>query len=220
MNEPLQAGSEPFRTTDKVLAMALAMAGCQFARFEDYGPAMNQYSPATCRDRKILPDKPVSKAEFERAVFRAFLARRPAGIVVYLIQRDALFAQCLKAWDAMPAELQAAKAAGRQPVWPEVPGEDVMRIMFLSRLQSKEFEALPWMQLPVLCMGETRTVETPIEREGPLAPGESPPVRSTTTGNDCMIWNWRASAEWRANAGLPPLDPEIRSYLAKTCPTK
>ena len=62
MSEPLQAGVEYFQTTDKQLAKALVMAGCKFAPFEAYGPAMNIYSPATARQRAAhgmaLPARP------------------------------------------------------------------------------------------------------------------------------------------------------------------
>lgn len=203
MSEPLNPGVEYFQTTDKVLAKALVMAGCKFAPFEAYGPCLNTYSPATARQRGMLPQTPISIQDFERAVTRALANKRPAGIVTYRISRDDPFTSCMKAWDAIPEELEKAKIEKRDPIFVEVRSEHVMVILFLSRLQDREFEPLPWVQSPVLTDGDVHTESVAADLKGLALPeGMAPPQNVTMSGSG-MVWNLVTSEATRARLKLP-----------------
>ena len=49
----IEAGNQPFTTTDAELALSLLTAGCTFAGGGDGGPAQMHFTPEICRNRWV-----------------------------------------------------------------------------------------------------------------------------------------------------------------------
>lgn len=138
---------EPFTTQDKQLALALATAGCTFLPQADGGPATNTYTPGFLRDRKQLPKEGVCVEDFEETV-KNCVERRFPGIVDYHFVRDSIFERSIKAWDEMVKEMTNAKNEGRAPFLPDISEAVTMQVLYLRRMNEKDFAKIPWFKHP------------------------------------------------------------------------
>ncbi len=226
MNEPrqIEAGQQPFTTTDGELALSLITAGCQFAAVEEGGPAQQHWTPDTCRNRWITVrqldgqktrisllkqitethrgDDPV---DFERAVMRAEKLRVP-GIVTYYFLRDAVWQEAMEAHDKMVKEAQDAALQNRPMVFPEMTAAQIMAVCYARRCNEKDFPGYAWVRPVNLALGDVRKTVTP--KEG--VPGEVLEQMSYRAAGGGKIWSINLSDEKRATPqkdGKPFLHP-------------
>lgn len=129
---------EPFTTTNRQLAYALASAGCLFATRELSGPTMNIYSIGFLRSKKIGAGLDIEEAA------KVAVAKRIPGNVIYLFERDETFYQAIKAWDATVKELQTAHAENRQPELPDIDAGTVATILCIHANNRETLDQLPF----------------------------------------------------------------------------
>ncbi len=199
MSEQIQRGNEPFTTTNKQLALALITAGCKFASFESGGPAINHWTPATARERRIITGK-VFPEVFEQAVMRATDAKI-SGQVTYCIVRDSIWESAIKEWDKWVDEFEMAEKQKRSPMLPGLTAEQVIQACYFRLHNERDMEPVAFVRSPNLSLGSTKKDVTPIEG----APSELSSQRSyTESGENLKVWSLNLNDEDRARIGIHP----------------
>lgn len=195
MRDPLN-----FKTTDQQLALALVTAGCRFAPQPD-GPAINCYTPDDMRSKGLLPPGSVSIEEFEKAAAKAHSARKK-GIVTYLIMKDEVFENAIKAWDAMVDEMQSAKDDNRAPNLPMIGEKTAMQVAYIMRLNARAIKDIPFFNTPILSTmkGDSHTVPLPNRTAG--VKEVHAPSGKTVTEASGQIWSLGLSREKKKAIGL------------------
>ncbi len=213
MNQQISKGEQPFTTSDHELAVSLFTAGCTPADFAQDGPAVNTFSPDTCRNRwrtirnaqtgepnrvPLMTHKPVTPEEFERSVMLAEKLRIP-GIVTYAINRDSIFVEAMTAHDKMVDEFELAHGEDRAPIIPNLStlteAAMIMVVCYIRRKNAHDMKDMAWVRSPRLALGEVKKEVVPIEG----APNELLEQRSYTgTGGALKLWDLNLSEEKRA----------------------
>jgi len=189
-----------FETTDEELALSLISAGCKLAGHDtgDVPPCINHYTPDTCRARRLLPAKPVTPQEFEKAVIEA-RERNIPGIVTWRIVKDEEFTRAIKAWDRMADEMYKAKLEKRAPNLPELSTEQVMQALYMRRLNHKPMKDHIWVVCPSLSLAKVSVKAKPIEG----VPDDVAARLSFTGEGSATIWNLNTSPSNREKIGAP-----------------
>jgi len=215
----IEAGDQPFTTTDRKLALALLTAGCDWAEAKDGGPVQMHFTPEVCRNRWITIRQPNGQKihvtllqqitdshpgdepeEFEKAVMRAVRLKIP-GINTYYIKRDSVFREAMAMHDRLAKEANDAVQEKRAMVLPAFgtlkEAEAVMLICYAYRLNEKDADTYQWLRSPNLAMGDVKKVVTP----KPGVPSEVLEQMSFTATGGGKIWSLNLSNENRAKVG-------------------
>ena len=225
---PIQAGAQPFTTTDAELALSLITAGCQFAQGADGGPAQQHWTPEVCRNRwvthtdpntkekrrvTLLPQGGVSPENFERAVMRAVKLKIP-GIVTFYILRDSVFREAIAAHDAMVKVFADAARDKAAPALPNLAtmteAAMIMTVLYIRRANEQNVKDHAWLRSPNLCLGEARKKVTP--REG-VDGAVLEQVSYTASADGSKIWSLDLPDDKRATImsdGKPFIHPKPR----------
>lgn len=203
---PTDKAQFPFSTSDKKLAAALATAGCAFLPISatpgvEGGPASNVYTPGFLRDRKVIEGQ-VPITEFEDGVAQ-LVARRIPGHVTYHFIRDAIFDRAIAAWDALVDEMVKARNENRAPKLPQISEETVMEVLYLHRMNEREFARVPFIKRPECAIGLAMTSEEPLPNHDPDTRKEAHlPVSRTRVKGSMKRWTLGCSQEMRDNLKL------------------
>ena len=200
MEQNIPIGGEPFSTTDKELALSLLTAGC---KLHERATQMH-FTPDICRNRwvsvngtrqPLLPNKPVTPVEFERAVQRAVKLGIP-GVVTYYIVRDDTFREAIKMHDLLAHKFHEAK--GGEMDFPALntltEAQAAMVVCFARRASEKHLPSYYFTHPPTLVLSDMRKQTQ--SRDGvPQAVAEQVSYKMEGTGK---IWTLNLSDEARA----------------------
>lgn len=167
--------AEHFKTTNEQLAWALITAGCSFAPQVEGGPGHTTYTPALLRKKGVLPSKGVSLEEFAEAAEDAYERMIPGPVTYYIIRND-LFTACIKKWDEMVDEFEAADKEKRAPVVPKVNANSVIVSCYLRAINQRVFDkqGMAFVNKPILRVEEIKseTREAIPGKDGLPSPGD------------------------------------------------
>lgn len=176
--------SPPFSTQNQQLAFALMLAGCQFAGWDNGGPAQNLYTIGFLRARKIGVGQ-----DIETAAIRAVEAKIP-GIVTYFFQRTKTLEDAIAAWDLMVDEFRKAEADERPPITPDVSTAATMQVLFIRANSVKEFQKLPFMRPALVSNVQSTATEEP-RFDGT----KQKPAGASIISGKGQVWSLGASRE-------------------------
>lgn len=127
----------PFATTNRHLAFALLLAGCEMADHTEDGPAINTYTIGFLRQERFRSR--VQGLDIEEAAKKLLNAKVP-GVVSWLFVRNSIFEEAIKAWNEMADEVTKARHEGVAPQVPAVSAADTMRVLYIAqRKETDEF---------------------------------------------------------------------------------
>ena len=145
--------NEPFTTTNRQLAFALASAGCLFATRDQEGPTINIYSVGFLRANKIGAGLDIEDAA------KMAVAKRIPGNVVYLFERNATFFEAIKAWDKTAEELRNANQENREAKLPNIDAATVATVLCIHANNRETLDQLPFVNRAWVSTVTTSTKE-------------------------------------------------------------
>lgn len=183
-------GPNYFATTDRQLAFALVTAGCKFApQTEDGrgGPCFMIYTPNCLRDRGIIPKgQGVDLPVFDRKAREAFEQGIP-GDITYLVVRDEVFEESIKAWDEMVDGYAQADRDRTPPPVPVISATVAMQVQYMRRVNEGEMpvKTIGFYNPPRFRVSSLKTDSRPMHPDLKDHPG----TIDTTRGTE-IIWGY------------------------------